>query len=376
MLDPMAEITLKNLCKTYSGDVAAVRGLDLTVTDGELLVLVGPSGCGKTTTLRLLAGLESPEKGQVLIGGQDMTGWLPAKRNLAMIFQEYSLYPHLTARKNIVFALKLRKLSPKVIEERLNHSVELTGIGDLLTRRPGDMSGGERQRVALAAAIAREPDCLLLDEPLSNLDATSRRKLRNEIKALHQRCEMTMIHVTHDQEEAMSLGDRIAVMHKGQIRQIGAPQELYDHPADRFVAGFLGSPAMNFIEGHFQADEGSVCFCDGHGLKIAPAQAMADTLGQPRARAITLGIRPEHLRIQEEAEKDSPVIAAQFVAIERLGGYSLLHARTEGGSELIARIGSKVVDNLESGSQVNLCFDPGNLHFFEPGGQECRLSTG
>ena len=369
-LHRMASIVLENINKSYPGPVSAVRNLNLVINDGEFMVLLGPSGCGKTTTLRLIAGLETPDKGCVRIDGIDVTRLAPAKRNVAMIFQDISLYPHLTARKNLTFALKLRKVPRAEIKSRIEQAAQATSITDLLNRRPGEMSGGECQRVALAGAIVREPACLLLDEPLSNLDVAARRSLRATIKTLHQQGGSTMLHVTHDQEEAMSLADRIAIMHRGAIHQIGTPIELYRHPADRFVAGFLGNPPMNFIEGRIQAENGGLHFSDGGGFQIALPPDLECSSDSDR---VVLGVRPEHLRTVSSPHEAGASISATITLTEFIGERIDLHARMEGGNELIARIPAESA-TPSVGENIHLGLDPAQAHYFVPGGTGKRLS--
>ena len=365
----MSSIVLENIDKAYPGPVSAVRNLNLVINDGEFMVLLGPSGCGKTTTLRLIAGLETPDTGCVRIDGIDVTRLAPAKRNVAMIFQDISLYPHLTARKNLAFALKLRKIPRPEIKSRIEQAAQRTAIADLLDRKPGEMSGGECQRVALAAALAREPACLLLDEPLSNLDVTARRKLRAELKTLHQQVGSTMLHVTHDQEEALILADRIAIMHQGAIHQIGSPIELYRRPVDRFVAGFLGNPPMNFIEGHIQAENGQLHFRDNQGFQIAPLSSFE---GRPDTE-IVIGVRPEHLRVLSCPDEAGASLAAEITLTEFIGDRMDIHARSEGGVELIARIPAE--SGISSvGEIIHLGFDLDHVHFFESGENGKRLS--
>lgn len=368
----MASIVLENIEKSYPGPVNAVRDLNLSVNDGEFMVLLGPSGCGKTTTLRLIAGLETPDAGCVRLDGVDVTRLAPAKRNVAMIFQDISLYPHLTARKNLAFALKLRKIPRAEIKSRIEQAAQRTAIADLLDRRPGEMSGGECQRVALAAAIAREPACLLLDEPLSNLDVAARRKLRAELKTLHQQVGTTMLHVTHDQEEALSLADRIAIMHRGAIHQIGTPIELYRRPADRFVAGFLGNPPMNFIEGHIQAENGRLLFCGGGGFQITLPPVLKRNSDSDR---LVLGIRPEHLRAVSSPQEAAASFPVTITLTEFIGERTDLYARIEGGTELIARIPAESVTPAV-GENIHLGLNPALVHFFEPGKAGKRLSDG
>ncbi|MGH3131494.1 MAG: ABC transporter ATP-binding protein [Gaiellaceae bacterium] len=275
MARTVSALTLGGVRKRY-GSVEALAGVDLEARDGELLVVVGPSGCGKSTLLRSVAGLERVDEGWIRIGERDVTDMRPASRNVSMVFQSYALFPHLTVAENVGFGLVVREVPKRLVREKVAAAAELVGVSTLLERRPYQLSGGERQRVALARALVREPDLYLLDEPLSNLDAGTRVQMRTELKRLHRAVGATMVYVTHDQVEAMTLGDRIAVLDAGRVRQIGPPDEVYREPADRFVAAFLGTPAMNFLE-HEQAR---------HLLPV-PAGA-------------TLGVRPEHVRLGEE----------------------------------------------------------------------------
>ncbi len=295
----MAAVVLKDVRKIYNGNTVAVDDFSLRVEDGEFVVLVGPSGCGKSTTLRLIAGLEEVDGGEIHIDGC-LTNDLPPKdRNIAMVFQNYALYPHMDAYRNMAFGLKLRKYPREEIDDRVREAADILGIRDLLHRKPKELSGGQRQRVALGRAIVRKPKVFLFDEPLSNLDARLRVQMRTELSKLHARLNATMIYVTHDQVEAMTMGDRLVVMQDGRIQQVGAPVHLYRRPANRFVAGFIGSPAMNFLEGELVRDAG-LAF-RGDGLRLPVPDRHRDSLSGYIGRRVILGIRPEHIHYASSA---------------------------------------------------------------------------
>jgi multiple sugar transport system ATP-binding protein len=343
----MAGVILENVSRTYPGGAAAVGNLNLEVIDREFLVLVGPSGCGKTTTLRLIAGLEEPDAGKITIGERPVND-VPAKnRDIAMVFQNYALYPHMNVYRNMVFGLELREglkswqkwwrwalpaakkreLAARrfAIAERVHQAARLLGIEHLLDRLPRQLSGGERQRVALGRAIVRSPAVFLFDEPLSNLDAKLRVEMRRELRELHRRLQTTMIYVTHDQVEALTLGDRIVVMNRGQIQQIGSPMEVYQRPANRFVAGFVGTPPMNFLDGVIELVDGNWQFRRGSwniGLNNAPVEIPAETDKLP----VTLGVRPEDVRI--DAESGPEKLSATVDLVEMLGDASVVKLRT------------------------------------------------
>lgn len=343
----MAQVTLRHLAKDYGNGVQAVQDLDLEVDDGELLVLVGPSGCGKSTTLRMIAGLEAPSSGEIFIGDRLMNGVPPHRRGVAMMFQESSLYPHLTARQNIEFGLSTNRLTAAEVRRRVDETAEILGIRPLLHRRPAELSGGERQRVSLGRTLARDADIYLFDEPLSNIDAQLRLELRGEIARIHHRLKKTMIYVTHDQGEALSLGDRIVVMDRGRLQQIASPQEVYQRPANRFVASFIGSPPMNLFAGEIRA---GVFHFAAKGAPIAAAprdgSSDGDCAGQPSplnlSRTATdnapadgpmvLGIRPEEFSTRD-GELRFARVKLDFV--EWMGHDVIGHFRLAGGGHSI-----------------------------------------
>ncbi len=318
----MAEIELRRVEKAY-GSVTAVHPLDLHIPDGELTVFVGPSGCGKSTTLRMVAGLEDTSAGQILIGGKDVTRLEPKDRNIAMVFQNYALYPHKTVYENLAFALRMRKTPEPQIGKRVEWAAQMLGMEALLQRKPRQLSGGQMQRVALGRALVREPDVFLLDEPLSNLDAKLRLRMRDEIAVLHRELKTNMVYVTHDQVEAMTLGDRIVVMKDGRIQQVGTPLEVYDRPANRFVAGFIGAPEMNLLEARVETRGGipeAVC---GELRVPLPPHAAAD-LGE----RVTLGVRPEHVSLAPSDETGG--VPMRAVRIEQMGAYTLAAFEADG----------------------------------------------
>src|SRR5438093_1699918 len=291
----MAQVMLKDLNRKFD-EVHAVKDVNLLIRDKEFIVLVGPSGCGKSTTLRMVAGLEDITSGEIYLGDQLVNNLPPKDRDMAMVFQNYALYPHMTVYDNMAFGLKMRKFPKAEIQKRVQDAAEILGIQDLLKRKPRQLSGGQRQRVAVGRAIVRHPQVFLFDEPLSNLDAKLRVQMRVELKRLHDRLETTAIYVTHDQVEAMTLGDRVVVMKDGWIQQVGEPLELYGKPANRFVAGFIGSPSMNFVEVTV-AETGGALWADTTGLRAKVPPALAGRLGAYKRHRVTLGIRPEDLRI-------------------------------------------------------------------------------
>src|SRR6202795_4344934 len=291
----MAEVTLQKICKRY-GEVSVIEDLDLEVRDGEFMVLVGPSGCGKSTVLRMIAGLEEISAGTIAIGGRVVNQVAPKDRDIAMVFQNYALYPHMTVRENLEFGLKMRRTPEAESETPVSEAADLLGLGSLLDRKPAQLSGGQRQRVALGRAIVRHPAVFLFDEPLSNLDAKLRVQMRVELKKLHNRLSTTAIYVTHDQVEAMTLGDRVVVMKDGVVQQVGEPLELYNTPVNRFVAGFIGSPAMNFAAVRVSGAEDALR-ADNAGLRIDVPAEIGPRLAPYAGRDVTMGIRPEDVRV-------------------------------------------------------------------------------
>jgi multiple sugar transport system ATP-binding protein len=354
----MATVTFDHLYKRYSADVTAVNDLNLEVADGEFLVLVGPSGCGKTTALRCVAGLETISDGRLYIGDRVVNDVPPKDRDIAMVFQSYALYPHMSVYDNLAFGLKLRKTPKNEIERRVKEGAAILGLDRFLDRKPKALSGGQRQRVALGRAIVREPAVFLMDEPLSNLDAKLRVQTRAEIARLHQRLGTTTVYVTHDQVEAMTMGDRIAVMRDGLLQQVGTPQELYDHPDNVFVAGFIGSPAMNFAT---TRTEGEQLMLGNAKLTLA-GQAARAAADRPKGSELLIGFRPEHLDVAD-GRGDTVSLPARVDVVEYLGNEELIHAQTE-GNEIVALIPSD--RRVKAGEQVELAVPLDKLHLFDP----------
>ena len=349
----MALVRLQGVNKTYPGGAEAVRGLDLVAEDREFLVLVGPSGCGKSTVLRMVAGLEEPTSGTIHIGERLVNHVTPKDRNVAMVFQSYALYPHMSVRENLAFGLKLRKLPREETRTRVERAAGLLGLTPYLDRKPRALSGGERQRVALGRAIVREPDVFLFDEPLSNLDAALRTQTRAEISNLHRRLQTTMIYVTHDQVEAMTMADRIAVMDHGVLMQVARPMDLYHRPANRFVASFIGSPSMNFFEGTI---EDEVFRMPGFTL---PLTGRLEKAREFQGTAV-LGLRPEHITL-DGSGKTAPSVNARALVVEPMGNEILLHLEMEAG-KAIARLGPEHMP--EPGTQVPIRLRGEEGHLF------------
>lgn len=364
----MSKVALSNVKKVYPGGFAAVKGVNLDIADGEFVVLVGPSGCGKSTTLRMIAGLEDVSEGSISIGQRVVNDVAPADRDIAMVFQNYALYPHMTVERNMGFALKMRGLDKAQIRQRVEHAARTLGIADLLDRKPKQLSGGQRQRVALGRAIVREPKAFLFDEPLSNLDAKLRVTTRGEIKALQQRLKTTTVYVTHDQEEAMTLGDRIVVMAQGLIQQIGPPLEVYRRPVNRFVAGFIGSPPMNFLAGTLSRNGSRIVFTEkgaaGAGATIELPARFENSLAGWIGKEVVLGFRPQALRDRVDGAEVRP-IDVQADVIEPLGDHLDVIGRTSGGSRLVARLPARA--QVAPGSTARLGVDADEAHVFEPG---------
>ncbi|WP_027134929.1 ABC transporter ATP-binding protein [Geminicoccus roseus] len=345
----MTEIRLANVTKTYAGGQTAVDRVDLTIRDGEFFVLLGPSGCGKSTTLRMIAGLEAISSGDLFIGERRMNDVDPKDRDLAFVFQNYALFPHLTVHGNLTFGMRLRGVPAPEQQSRLAEVAGMLGLGPYLDRKPGQLSGGQRQRVALGRALLRDPIAFLLDEPLSNLDAKLRAQMRTELVKLHRRVGRTIIHVTHDQIEAMTMADRICIMHDGKVAQVGAPMDVYRNPADTFVATFTGSPSMNLIPGRIE--DGLVHFA---GTSL-PFQAQA------RSGPVTAGFRPEDLSL--EPRPDGLPIQASVVAVETLGADAILVAGLKEGQEIEMRVPAET--RLPPGSAVTIHLDPDRLRLFD-----------
>ena len=355
----MAQVVLRELNKKYD-EVHAVKDVNLTIRDKEFLVLVGPSGCGKTTTLRMVAGLEEITSGEISIDGRVVNDLPPMDRDIAMVFQNYALYPHMSVYDNMAFGLKMRKFERSEIEKRVRQAAEILGIQALLERRPRQLSGGQRQRVALGRAIVRHPRVFLFDEPLSNLDAKLRVQMRVELKRLHERLETTAIYVTHDQVEAMTLGDRVVVMKDGWVQQVGQPLELYGRPANRFVAGFIGSPAMNFVDVRVTSAGGAL-WAEAEGLRVRIPDELSSRVATER---LTLGVRPEALRLAEgpNAGADQHAFDTAVDVVEPLGNEILLNFRA-GGVPMVARVDPGV--RVKAHDNVRFALDPGHLHFFD-----------
>ncbi|HRQ73166.1 MAG TPA: sn-glycerol-3-phosphate ABC transporter ATP-binding protein UgpC [Phycisphaerales bacterium] len=359
----MASVSLDRVRKVYDRGVEAVRDLTLHVRDGEFVALVGPSGCGKSTTLRVIAGLEEADGGTIRIGDRVVNAVHPKDRDVAMVFQNYALYPHMTVRENMSFALRLRGTPKAEVERRVREAARMLDIEGLLDRRPRQLSGGQRQRVAVGRAIVREPQAFLFDEPLSNLDARLRLSTRAELKALHLRLRTTTIYVTHDQEEAMTLGDRVVVMHAGVIRQTGTPFEVYSEPADRFVAGFVGTPGMNFLEGRFEAAEGGVWFTTSGGARLRCADAHADRLARHAPHPAVLGVRPQAISLG--AGRPGATLAARVRLVELLGDVMDVVCDLDSGEAVVARLAAR--PGLAPGDRTELAVEMGRAHAFEPG---------
>jgi multiple sugar transport system ATP-binding protein len=352
----MATVTFEHVTKRY-GDVIAVNDLNLAINDGEFMVLVGPSGCGKTTSLRMIAGLEEISSGEPKIGDRVVNDVPPKDRDIAMVFQSYALYPHMTVRDNMAFGLKLRKMPKNEIERRVQEAAGTLSLEKLLDRKPKELSGGQRQRVALGRAIVREPAVFLMDEPLSNLDAKLRVQTRAEIARLHQRMGTTFVYVTHDQVEAMTMGTRIAVMSDGLLQQVGTPQVLYDTPANRFVAGFIGSPAMNFVD--VTASDGRLIGPEGWAVPL-PTR-LRNAVGTTSGRKLVAGFRPEHLELKE-AEGETATLPGRADVVEYLGNEELLHV-TAAGKDIVAIVDSD--NRVKPGDVLQLLLPLSKLHLFD-----------
>jgi multiple sugar transport system ATP-binding protein len=385
----VSRIVLDDVTKVYPGDVRAVDDVTLEIESGEFMVLVGPSGCGKSTLLRMIAGLEEVTDGAIFIGERDVTDLAPRQRDIAMVFQNYALYPHMTVRKNLGYGLKVRKTPSAEIERRVNDVARLLGLEELLERRPAALSGGQRQRVAMGRAIVREPAAYLMDEPLSNLDAKLRVAMRAELARLHERLTTTTVYVTHDQIEAMTLGQRVTVMRNGLVQQVGRPQELYRDPTNLFVAAFLGSPSMNLVEA--TVDDDHVEFA-GFRLPLAPDRRPV------RPGRVILGIRPDDFEAVVHADPGLPAIDVEVAVLEELGSENhvifavdaqrveaeeLREAQDDEDAQLIADSGALFTARVDPrttprvGTTVALAVNPAGFHFFDPDtGQTLRAREG
>lgn len=359
----MTTVAFKNVWKRF-GDFVAIHDLTLEIEDKEFLVLVGPSGCGKTTALRCLAGLEEVSDGQVLIGDTVMNDVAPKDRDIAMVFQSYALYPHMTVYDNMAFGLKLRKVPKDQIKVRVEEAAQILGIEHLLKRKPRELSGGQRQRVALGRAIVREPKVFLFDEPLSNLDAKLRVQTRAEISKLHQRLQSTFIYVTHDQTEAMTMATRIAVMNKGLLQQLDTPQHLYDKPQNLFVAGFIGSPAMNFFPGHIRKD-GENLYVDTGGFAVKIPETRTSVYMPYAGKEIIFGIRPENIHNPEfvPAGIHAAPVEAKVDVTELMGNEIFLYL-VSGKNDFVARVDPRT--RIQIGSETQVIFNMDNFHIFDP----------
>jgi multiple sugar transport system ATP-binding protein len=383
----MAEIQFKDVTKRYGDGYEAVKHLDLDVQDGELMILVGPSGCGKSTALRMVAGLEDISDGQLKIGDKVVNDEAPKDRDIAMVFQNYALYPHMTVRENMGFALKLAKAPKEEIDRKVSEAAKILDLEEHLERKPANLSGGQRQRVAMGRAIVRNPSVFLMDEPLSNLDAKLRVQMRAEISRIQQRLKTTTIYVTHDQTEALTLGHRIAVMRAGVLQQVGPPSELYGHPTNLFVAGFIGSPSMNFLPGEIEGD--SVKLPIGN---VPLSQELRSQIGQGSSRQVIAGLRPEHFEDAAVADEHAHAVKfkAQIDVLESMGseyyayfqveadrvdskelaelaqdaGAAELPSAGEGSTQVVARLDA--ASQARQGAESELAFDASRLHLFDP----------
>lgn len=357
----MAKVVLEHVYKIYPGNVTAVHDANLEINDQEFVVLVGPSGCGKSTTLRMVAGLEDISKGEVLIDGKVVNDVPPKDRDIAMVFQNYALYPHMSVYQNMAFGLKLRKYPKAEIHRRVMEAAEILGITEYLERKPKALSGGQRQRVAVGRAIVRKPKAFLFDEPLSNLDAKMRVQMRAEISKLHKRLKSTMIYVTHDQIEAMTMGDRIVVMKDGWIQQVDTPLNIYNHPANQFVAGFIGSPPMNFFNGRMVRRDGKLGFDEGTFFVEAP-EAFASKLAALDGKPVVMGIRPEDVHEATADTQAGASVTAKVEVVELMGSEVYLYANT-GNTSFTARVGPSCKKQVDD--QVALVFGMDKSHFFD-----------
>ncbi len=355
----MADLLIRDVKKAY-GDNIVIEKLNMEIRDEEFMVFVGPSGCGKSTTLRMIAGLEEITDGEIFIGDKLVNDLAPKDRDIAMVFQNYALYPHMNVYDNMAFGLKMRKFPKAEIDRRVKEASEILGLGDLLKRKPKEMSGGQRQRVALGRAIVREPQAFLMDEPLSNLDAKLRVQMRIELKKLHERLKTTTIYVTHDQTEAMTMGDRIAVMNEGDLQQLDTPEQLYNNPANMFVAGFIGSPGMNFLPGRIEAS-GDDLFFVGDGIRLHVTKEKVKALRAHNAQDIVLGVRPEDISFESD-ESIQEVAKATVEVVEPLGAETYVYL-SRGSHNFTARIDKHTM--MQPSTNVQALFSMDKVHFFD-----------
>lgn len=361
----MASVTLKGIHKKYAGGVVAVSDFNMNIKDKEFIILVGPSGCGKSTTLRMIAGLEEITEGELYIGEKLVNDVAPKDRDIAMVFQNYALYPHMTVFENMAFGLKLRKVPKDEIKKRVEEAARILDITHLLDRKPKALSGGQRQRVALGRAIVREPKVFLLDEPLSNLDAKLRAQMRTELSKLHLKLGTTFIYVTHDQTEAMTMGDRIVVMKDGYIQQVNTPQFLYEKPCNMFVAGFIGSPQMNFIDVNLTEKSGNVFInFSGFSIKLPEDKASVPALKEHIGKDVVLGIRPENIHNEDMYLNDMPdsIVNADVEVTELMGAETYLYLDID-GNKITARV--KPTTSLKSGDKIKVAFDTTKVMLFD-----------
>ena len=373
----MASVTLEHVKKVYDGKVVAVHDFNLEIKDKEFIVFVGPSGCGKSTTMRMIAGLEDISEGTLKIGDRVVNDVEPKDRDIAMVFQNYALYPHISVYENLAFSLRIRKMDPQEIHRRVLQAAEILGITQYLTRKPKQLSGGQRQRVAIGRAIVREPAVFLMDEPLSNLDAKLRNQMRAEIILLRKRIDTTFIYVTHDQTEAMTLGDRIVVMKDGLIQQVGTPQEVFDTPKNLFVAGFIGSPMMNFLKAKL-VRKGDKYTVELLGIKVDLDEKQCRKLADKNVQTmdVTMGVRPEHTAVKFASEPNT--VASTITVNEMMGSELHLHVQTENDDKVILRL--PTIDltedqraSLTYGKPLNFTFTNKVIHLFDPETEESLL---
>ncbi len=369
----MAEVVLKHVDKIYDGNVKVVDDFNLHIKDGEFIVLVGPSGCGKSTTLRMIAGLEDISGGTIEIGQKVVNDVSPKDRDIAMVFQSYALYPHMSVFDNMAFALKLRKMEKSEIEKKVRRAADILGINHLLDRKPKALSGGQRQRVAVGRAIVRDPQCFLFDEPLSNLDAKLRVEMRTEIRELHETLGSTTVYVTHDQEEAMTLGDRVVVMKDGVVQQIGSAADIYHLPDNRFVAGFLGSPSMNFLEGKVVRNGDALFFDEGTGHLRIPENS-SKALAEWVDKEVVLGIRPELLSDEpdDRAGSNAARLEMKVNQVQMLGDCLHVFLSTDGHKNVVASVDG--YSHIKAKATVPIYFDMSRALFFSPGEEGKRLN--